>query len=271
MDKFGYIRGRRGAPGPPGKDALELHTWAPNGVLEMIRKNNECTFYFDSEKDGIIDGGEGKIALKDRFGNNNAMCLSNFQKPVKIGKFYGLPLKDTLYKIENCDTATIESSICVVALQFKLISKISNEDDYIFTNETGSRGVTVSKKALNILGTDPMDLAYTRRGWNTLLIQWSCIEKDQDGKCFFILNGRRGEFTPHTEITRAKDLYLGGHQAGKQFANVMISSFEIYFRIIDNGPDGKPLPYLMPKEMLQVIEDGMTFRVEKPDTCNCDF
>ena len=64
MDKFGYIRGRRGAPGPPGKDALELHTWAPNGVLEMIRKDNECTFYFDGEKDRIIDGGEGKMALK---------------------------------------------------------------------------------------------------------------------------------------------------------------------------------------------------------------
>ena len=158
-----------------------------------------------------------------------------------------------------------------MALQFKLISKISNEDDYIFTNETGSRGVTISKKALNILGTDPMELAYTHRGWNTLLIQWSCIEKDQDGKCFFILNGRRGEFTPHTEIARAKDLYLGGHQAGRQFANVMISSFKIYFRIVDNGPDGKPLPYLMPKEMLQIIEDGMRFRVEKPDICNCDF
>ena len=69
----------------------------------------------------------------------------------KIGKFYGLPLKDSVYKIANCDTATIESSICVAALQFKLISKISNEDDYIFTNETGSRGVTVSKKGLNIL------------------------------------------------------------------------------------------------------------------------
>ena len=156
----------------------------------MIRKNNECTFYFDTEKDGIIDGGEGKIALKDRFGNKNAMFLSNFQKPIKIGKFYGLSLKDSLYKIENCATATIEPSISVVALQFKLISKISNEDDYIFTNETGSRGVTISKKTLNILGTDPMEVDYLTRGWNTLLTQWSCIEKDQDGKCFFILNGR---------------------------------------------------------------------------------
>ena len=48
-------------------------------------------------------------------------------------------------------------------------------------------------------------------------------------------------------------------------------NFEIYFRIIDNGPDGKPLPYLMPKEMLQVIQDGMQSMVEKPDISNCNM
>ena len=41
--------------------------------------------------------------------------------------------------------------------------------------------------------------------------------------------------------------------------------------MIDNGPDGKTLPYVMPKEMLQLIEDDMKFRVTNPDTCNCDF
>ena len=269
MDKFGYIRGRRGAPGPPGKDALELHTWAPNGVLEMIRKNNECTFYFDGETDGIIDVGEGKMALKDRFGNNNAVCLRNFQKPVKIGKYYGIPLKDTLYKITDCCTATGPSSICVVSLSFRVMSKMSSQDEYIFTNETGSRGVKISNQKLNILGTDPMDLEYEYRGWNTLVIQWSCIEEDQDGKCFFILNGRRGEFIPHTEIARSKELYLGGRAGGKQFAHVLISSFEIYFRVI-GAPGEKHLPYLMPKEMLQVIQDGMQSRIFET-SCKCNL
>ena len=110
--------------------------------------------------------------------------FAQFSKTGKNWKIYGLPLKDSLYKITDCDRATVQPSICVVALQFRLISKTSNEDDYIFTNETGSGDVTISKKALNILGTGPMELDYISQGWNTLIIQWSCIEKDQDGKCF---------------------------------------------------------------------------------------
>ena len=35
MDKFGYIRGKRGPPGPRGKDALELYTWCPDAVLHL--------------------------------------------------------------------------------------------------------------------------------------------------------------------------------------------------------------------------------------------
>ena len=39
VDKFGGIgRKYRGPPGPPGKDALELETWAPNSVLRMFRE-----------------------------------------------------------------------------------------------------------------------------------------------------------------------------------------------------------------------------------------
>ena len=246
MDKFGYIRGRRGPPGPQGKDAIELHTWCPEAVLEMFRKSEKCTYYFNTEKDGILN--DGKIGLKDRFGENHAICLRNFHKPMKIGKFYGIPLKDSLYKIADIRTATTPAMICIFAFQFKVTSELSNENDYIFTTETATRGVTISKKSLNILGTDPMDLEYDTRGWNTLVIQYSCMTDDFDGKCFFSLNGRRGFFLPRKPIKfDSKDVYIGGHPKGKGFANVMLTNFEIYSKTYDTPP---PEKYSLPEQII---------------------
>ena len=53
MDKFGYIRGRRGPPGPAGKDAFDMAGWIPKALLKMFRENSDCTFYFKSETDCI--------------------------------------------------------------------------------------------------------------------------------------------------------------------------------------------------------------------------
>ena len=38
MDKFGYIRGRRGPAGPPGKDAFNLYAWCPDALLQLFRE-----------------------------------------------------------------------------------------------------------------------------------------------------------------------------------------------------------------------------------------
>ena len=61
---------------------------------------------------------------------------------MKVGKFYGISLKDSLYKIKDIKTASIQSSIRFIAFAFKIISKLS-EDVTIFINETGTRGVTL--------------------------------------------------------------------------------------------------------------------------------
>ena len=68
VDKFGGIgRKYRGPPGPPGKDALELETWAPHSVLRMFRENEVCTFYCNTAEDGILYDGKKPIGLKDRY------------------------------------------------------------------------------------------------------------------------------------------------------------------------------------------------------------
>ena len=51
MDKFGYIRGQRGPPGPRGRDAFNIFTWFPFSGLRMFRENEACTFYFNTVDD----------------------------------------------------------------------------------------------------------------------------------------------------------------------------------------------------------------------------
>ena len=103
MDKFGYIRGQRGPPGPLGWDSIDTFTWSPTSVLRMFRENEECTFYFNTADDGIIYDKDNKpVGLKDRFGEfkyksqvRNAICLQNFLKPVKLDSgYYGISLKN---------------------------------------------------------------------------------------------------------------------------------------------------------------------------------
>ena len=107
MDKFGYIRGRRGPRGPPGQDAVNIFTWFPLSALRMFRENSACTFYFNTVDDGILKKDEKPIGLKDRYGEvkrksevRNAICIQNFQQPQKLKTgYYGIPLKDSLYRI----------------------------------------------------------------------------------------------------------------------------------------------------------------------------
>ena len=252
MDKFGYIRGRRGPPGPSGKDAIQLHEWCPKGVLEMFRRDQECTFYFNTETDGILYKDDKPIGLKDRFGENNAICLKNFHAPVKIRRFHALPLQDTLYKISRLRTATAPPSICVIALQFKITAE---KDGYIIANEANNRGVVISKKSLNILGTDPLGLEYQERRWNKLIIQYSNMPEG-DSKCFFVLNGRRGFFIAHPNPADTTEFYIGGHPKGKDFASLMLTNLDIYYKHYRPPPDS----YFLPEEMIKVMEFDMTDR-----------
>ena len=257
MDKFGYIRGRRGPPGPPGRDAFELQSWCPSAVLEMFRKEEECTFFFNTDKDGLLYDKNGKaIGLKDRYGENNAICQQNFHKPIKVGKNYGIPLNNTLFKNSHVETATSPPSICIIALQFKVSGELTDDKDgYIVCNETLSRGVKINKSNLNILGTDPVELIYNYRDWNTLIIQYTNIHKG-NGKCFFLLNDERGTFIPH-KTDDASELYIGGTKEKKGFARVVLASLEVYYRV------PLPNPYLLSETILDALNYDLGHRTEK--------
>ena len=134
MDKFGYIRGRRGPPGPAGKDAFDMAGWTPKALLKIFRENLDGSFYFKSKTDYTI-----------------------------------------------------------------------------FTNNTGSKGVVISSKTINILGAQArQELTYDPTEWNSMLVQWSTVSNGED-RCFFYLNERRGFFRPQKYEEDSRDLYIGGH------------------------------------------------------------
>ena len=95
---------------------------------------------------------------------------------MKVGDFYGFPLKDTLYQIKDTQKATMPQSICFIAFEFNVIADLS-EEVTIFTDKTGTRGVTISKSSLNILGTDPLSLEYTGWAKKRSKIKNACVEK----------------------------------------------------------------------------------------------
>ena len=268
MDKFGYIRGRRGPRGPPGRDAIDTFTWTPYSVLGMFRENEECTFYFNTADDGILyDKDEKPVGLKDRYEGlkwksrvKNALCLQNFQTPVKLNSgYYGIFLKNSLYKVSNVTIASTTPFIMVVAFSFKADATLTDEDDYIFTNKNSSRGITISRNSLNILGSQArLDLEYKYNDWNTMIIQYSCITEGGNDKCIFTLNGIRGFFNLRIDKTEERDLYIGGHPDKRNYGNVTLGNFEVYTRIFDI--EAIPLHYVIPNELIQVLEDDMDER-----------
>ena len=120
-----------------------------------------------------------------------------------------------------------------------------------FSNNTGSRGITISSKAINILGAQArQELTYDAAEWNTMLIQWSAISDEED-RCFFYLNERRGFFRPQKYEEESRDLYIGGHPERKECAPIHLTRFDVYQR--DWSGTGKIDNYLIPREICELI------------------
>ena len=72
-----------------------------------------------------------------------------------------------------------------------------------------------------------------------------------------MLNERRGFFIPH-EPKESHEVYIGGHPKGKDFAKIVLVNFEIYYRAYDSEPDS----YLLPDQLLNLIQADMQERIE---------
>ena len=263
MDKFGYIRGRRGPPGPPGKDALQIDVWCSKSLLKQFQASATCSFYFDNETDGILyDSTKTAIGLKNRVADEkNAICLRGYKKPVKTNKSYSIPLlNNSCYQISQISSAIRPKSVFIVAFSFKLVKSIEDElSYYIFSNTNSTRAVTLRKDWLDIAGCakGSPQLTYLKSAWNLMLIQYSRMtDQGSDDLCFFILNGRRGSFEPSVFENDARELYIG-HKV-KKTANVELNFFEVHTKHFQQSDR-----YILPETFSNLLYKEMQRRLLK--------
>ena len=80
---------------------------------------------------------------------------------------------------------------------------------------------------------------------------------------FFVLNERKGQFKPrvYDPPKSDHDLYIGGHPEKRNFANIVLGIFEVYGKVFDpTKPVPDPIQYVVPDEILQVIQTDMEGR-----------
>ena len=147
-----------------------------------------------------------------------------------------------------------------IAFSFKVAAPLTEKDVYIVTNEDSTRGVSISKTSLNILGSEAkLELEFDYRDWNTIFIQYSLVTKSGQDKCIFQLNGRRGFFKLGAAIRiPKKELFIGGHPGKRDFANVVLGSFDVYTHIFDQKD---PPHYIVPDGLLSEFDEDMEDRV----------
>ena len=265
MDKFGYIRARRGPPGPAGKDALQLDVWCSKSILQQFRMDASCCFYFDSRTDGILYDSTGKtpIGLKNRVAGDdghNAICLRGLKAPVQTGKSFSIPLStNTCFEISRLPSAIEPKTVFIVAFSFKLIKPITDDlPYYIFSNTTSTRAVTLRKDQLDIAGCarGSPQLKYLKTSWNVMVIQYSRVTTAGSGdRCFFMLNGRRGSFEPVVYENDAQEIYIG-HKI-KKTANIELNYFEVHTKHFKHPGNG----YVLPETFSNLLDGDMKRRV----------
>ena len=260
MNKFGNKR-ILGLPGPPGRDGFDMTGWTPLALLKMFRENTKVSFFFKTETDCIwYDDKKQPIGLINHGKSDyNAKCLENFRKPAHVhGSFYALPFDHTIYKISDIKAALDEPAICFVAFTFKISKELEPGKEYtIFTNNSGSRGVVISRKTINILGAQVrQELTYDITEYNTMLIQWSNVSGGED-KCFFYLNDQRGFIRPQKyEEDDSNDIFIGGHPKKGNCTPMYLTRFDIYERVW-SAEQEEIEEYLVPEGICKLILDNI--------------
>ena len=106
----------------------------------------------------------------------------------------------------------------------------------------------LQKNTINILGTS-LELEH-HDGWNTLIIQYPCIE-GKEMKCTYTFNGEKGAFTQNREKT--DHTLLIGEKEKK--ANILLGSLELYCNVFRDE-------FELPEVIIDIIERDMEARLD---------
>ena len=248
--------GPRGAKGERGKDSFDVKTWFPNQMLQWFRNSEACSFYFETEADGLIRNGSGTvIGLKNHSGKNNAVSVKKFERLVKLPLGgYALEFSSSLYRVQEVDIAYAKPSIAALCVSFKMMS-YPVERQYMISSNKKQRGLTVEANKLQIWGAveEPIEILYELGKWNTFFVQYSNIS---DKKGFFIFDGKRGEFTTKECTLDPGEVYIGGKATQDFFFKGAIAILEVYFRDLEGRVDN----YQLPTELCDLVIQNHKFR-----------
>ena len=243
VDKFGDCcglpgpqgkRGQQGEVGPPGKKGkdgekgasglFDFCRWFGPDMLRLIRKNGDCSYYFDTEKDFIMK--EKKIAGFKTHSDRklNAESRKTSVKKVKLdpGHGFGVTFKDSLFEINDITSLALSGySYSLLVITFKM-DESPLKEEFIISDKELFRGLSIDSESLNIYGATerPLKLKYIPGKWITIGIQWTCYNNNRQGYYFLSqeITPEMGTFTTAKikKESRKEKLYLGALYDGRQ-------------------------------------------------------
>ena len=186
--------------------------WIPHAALRMFRESEKINIYCTSETDGIIFEDKKPVALKNRGLGPNAVSMHAFPKITKIRHDrYCMEFKNSLFKVTPVLSGNSPSTV-IYAITFKGLGH-SQDPRYLFSNETLSRGVSISGHVwdddtyLTIHSAgQAKDIGFDSSEWNGLFIQYKC----ENGivSCKYIFNDQSGTLPDGPEDTKKSNIYV---------------------------------------------------------------
>ena len=149
-----------------------------------------------------------------------------------------------MYEIKDVPLATIGQNLTVIALSFQVLPEVNRGN--VFSNKSKTRGVTISKESIIIVRTS-LQLKH-QEGWNTLILQYSYIDK-REMTCFYLFNEDRGTFTQ-----KLSNNFITILQLVETKINTLMFWWEtlVYLRRAYASADENS--YLLPDEILDLIK-----------------
>ena len=259
VDIFGEFgeRGRDGKDGP----GLDFPKWFPQTILDSIRKEEHCRFFFDSPKDIYKRGGKA-VGWKSKvnFDSNNAICIvGKVQDIIKSEVVFYMPLLRNLYKEPYATLGTMEDSFSVVCLTFRISeASTATGEQCIFSTKNEARGLYINpkKESLQIYGsmTTTTPIPYQINIWTTFYIEFY----DSPPKCRFVSRDEDNRVTTgEMELVPVRDIfpgiYIGAKGNGTCFFEGHLAGFELLTH--ENGGE-------FPNAFQKILIDDQHLRID---------
>ncbi len=181
--------------------------WFPNSCIDLYRKEETFSYYFDDIKSGLIYAGTTPVGLKNHSGpKHNAFSRSAhfFLSKLENDK-YILNVHDSLFLIKNVEFATFQNSAVIFIATF-LIKKPTKNKQVLLSTKCTQRSIYVNGTNIHLIGaTDDISLPLLIDDFNFLF----CI-LDQNGFGTIQVNETRLSFATKQVMTPTSEIHLFG-------------------------------------------------------------